>query len=195
MNIRSLVLKLDDVTDLASVTDSEIIVVTEAWLTPQISDSELSNFMPDFDIYRYVRSLSRGGGVLIGTKRLLSCTQISILTPLEILWLQCVETYSAFIIGIYYRPPNSGSSFMFHFNEALSTISGQYPKAKIRNVGYFYYPGIDWNNLTSLRISNECAGFIDTWLKFNLSQLVLESIRIMSHMYNVIVLILITVPE
>lgn len=71
-NSRSLVPKLDDVTDLLSVTDSDIIALAETWLAPQINDSEVRNFAPHFDIYRYERSLGRAEGILIGTKRLLS---------------------------------------------------------------------------------------------------------------------------
>lgn len=67
-NIHSLVPKIDDVTDVLSVTDSDVIALTKTWVTTQISESEVSNSKPDFDTYRCDRSLGREGSVLIGAK-------------------------------------------------------------------------------------------------------------------------------
>lgn len=141
--------------------------------------------MPDFEIHCYNIFLCRRGGVLIGTKRHF-CPQISILPPLEMLWLRCGETRSSFIMGICYSPQNNDPSLIFDFNEALSSNSSLYPRAKFLLVGEFSYPCIYWNNLSSLCNSNECTFFIETCFNRNVPQVVLEATRITSHSSNIL---------
>lgn len=109
--------------------------------------------------------------------------------------LGCGEIYSSFIIGICCKPPNSDTSFIFHFNEAQYSISSQYPGAKIVGLDDFNYPAIDWNNLTSLRNSNECSGFMGPCLKFNLPQLVHEPKRVTFHLSNILDFVLTELHE
>ena len=57
----------------ASSSEADIIVGTESWLTPDITDSEI--FPPDLTIFRKDRSQKTGGGVFIAVKYLILFAQ------------------------------------------------------------------------------------------------------------------------
>lgn len=103
-NIRSVIPNRDDLQGAISNTNSDLIVLTETWLTPGITDSKIFS-SHDFDIFRNVSG--RRGGVLIRARRSLSCSQIKIPTSLIMLWVCCKTVLSFLLLGVCYRSPNS----------------------------------------------------------------------------------------
>ena len=73
INFQSIFNKRAELANLADETKCDVIIGTETWLTNEIQNSEL--LLSDFDIFRKDRK-TRGGGVLIATKKELCAEEI-----------------------------------------------------------------------------------------------------------------------
>ncbi len=81
-NAGSLMNKLDELNNLASLSHIDVICVTEAWLHDELKDHEIS--LPGYVLFRHDRpSSKRGGGVALYVKSNLRPQLITppILTP------------------------------------------------------------------------------------------------------------------
>jgi len=65
-NANSLVQKIDELRQLVTLHDYDIISVTESWATAGIRDAELS--VEGFSMYRVDRRVTRGGGGVLCVK-------------------------------------------------------------------------------------------------------------------------------
>lgn len=70
-NIRSLIPKREDVHSLTDTCNADFVFLTETWLNPDITDSELFPPHFGFHVYRTDRVGKRGGGVLLALNKLI----------------------------------------------------------------------------------------------------------------------------
>ena len=115
-NIQSLLPKLSIVE--AEFGDRDIILLTETWLNENIDDNKLklTNFGPPF---RKDRGGGRtGGGVLIYVKENIPCKRRHDLENpnIESLWIEIMIQKNKFLVGLFYRPPDSDASSWDHIN-------------------------------------------------------------------------------
>ena len=171
-------------------------MLTETWLSGDVTDDEILTDLPNFDVFRNDRKGARGGGVLIATSKLLSCSVVDITTDLEILWLLIRSTPLTLLLGVCYRPPQSSPDFPQKFNNILNHLILKHPNARVLIFGDFNYPDIDWQDQAALSgTSAEAKEFVNICLNFNLTQLVLEPTRVTNSSANILDLILTTHPE
>ena len=163
----------------------DVIVLTETWLYPAITDSEIG--LHDYNIYRCDRPLleddnSFGGGVLVAVKRhilstLCTCTAISC----DQLFVKFhLSTNTKIIIGAVYPllvcPLNAYGE---HLDTAL-TLQIRNEDCDFLVLGDFNLPKIVWTNSPVLRynllpLSNEriveCAEVVKNGISFlNMTQ-------------------------
>lgn len=118
LNVQSLLPKLDILSCEAEAYD--ILVFTESWLKPNISDAdiEIVNFHQPF---RKDRSNRLGGGVVIYARDSLACRRrydIEI-NGLEAVWVELRIKSKQILIGGIYRPPDSNDNY---FNLLLESM-------------------------------------------------------------------------
>ena len=96
--------KKEEIDHLLYSTNTDIIVGTESWLTPDIKDHEV--FPPDFTVYRRDREIGQGGGVFIAVRAdVVSLREKDLETECEILWIKLnIASNKNLYIGAYYRP-------------------------------------------------------------------------------------------
>lgn len=177
-------------------SDSNILVLTETWLSSDVTDNEILADLPNFDVFRNHRKGARGGGVLIATSRSLSCSVVDITSDIEILWLRIRSTPLTLLLGVCYRPPQSSPDFPEKLNNILNYLTVKQPNAHVLLFGDFNYPDVDWKDQVALAGSSaETKEFINICLNFNLTQLVSEPTRVTNNSANILDLILTTHPE
>lgn len=168
--------KRDEVGSLVDDNKSEVPVLTETWLHPEINDSELLPNSNAFNIYRKDCTDRRGGGVLLGIKKTLSSYIIDTRSAHEIIWVACKPSPNDIVlIGNCYRPPDANSSFNVELRKSVDDAISLCKTENVFLFGDFNLPLIDWKLLYSLcNVSNE---FISLMLDFNLIQVVTEPTR------------------
>ena len=121
LNCRSLLCHYHDLISYIPSVHTDIIALTETWLSTDIADAEVD--IPGYQLFRLDRN-RHGGGVAIYVKMGLSVKIVSLhpLTNpsgLEVLWLEVSSKFipSKLLIGCCYRPPSSPPSSL----EALSS--------------------------------------------------------------------------
>jgi hypothetical protein len=127
----------------------DIICVTESWLIPEIGKGFLD---PEniFDVLRYDRVGSRGGGICIFIRKK-GLTSLHVETEtlypnLEIICFDLVFKWAKYRVITVYRPPAHGSQELNYMNDLISCLelllNQRYP---IFIVGDFNCPSIDWS--------------------------------------------------
>lgn len=150
--------KRDPLCTLISSSSSNVILLTETWLTSNILDCEILHDLSDFDIFRKNHfDDNRGGGVAIATHRLLKCSAVNVKSSLEMVWTCCHATSPHMLIGCCYRPPCADSTFLSSFHEALLELTTTYPNTPVLLFGDFNFPSIDWSNVASCLAQNNMA--------------------------------------
>lgn len=193
-NIRSVIPKLDALCSVLHDCSSDIVVLTETWLSPDICDNELNHCFADYNIFRCDRKAKKGGGVLIAVKKHLSATSIHMVAEIESCWVSLSHTYPDFVIGVCYRPPNYSDLFVQSLHDNLSSINRMFAKSHIVLLGDFNYPHIDWTNL-SAPSSPDARAFLDLSLTFNLEQLVSAPTRSTVSTESILDLVFASHPE
>lgn len=56
------------VSNMVASSKSNILILTETWLTNQVSDAEVLSDLPGFQLFRTDRQCGRGGGALYPPK-------------------------------------------------------------------------------------------------------------------------------
>ena len=141
-NVRSLINKLDDLEAAVRLNSSDIICLTETWLSDEVP-SEAVN-IDGFCLYRKDRN-RQGGGVACYVRAEFPCTRLqSFESPgLETLWLllrspRMPRWLSHIIIAVIYHPPNGNSHEMTeHITNCADEITRAHPNACILVVGDF----------------------------------------------------------
>ena len=84
VNCNSVVNKIQEFQTFLSATDPDLVLGTESWLKPEISNSEV--FPPEYTIFRTDRksdTKKSGGGVFILARREYICSEIQVDTDCE----------------------------------------------------------------------------------------------------------------
>lgn len=109
LNVQSINNKLDIIQ--AELGGFDIITLNETWLDKNTSSQDilLQGFQEPF---RRDREENRYGGVIIYAKNHISCKRRQDLEvqQIECIWIECFIYKIKFLIGTFYRPPNSESS-------------------------------------------------------------------------------------
>ena len=112
LNIRSLVGKVDELRSIFTFTKSTIHLLTlsETWLSADTLDSEIE--ISGYNVYRRDRK-TKGGGVAVYIRNDICAVRTDLeSSDVEALWLQVFLPKShSFLIGTFYRPPNSSKTF------------------------------------------------------------------------------------
>ena len=124
LNIQHLLPKLDEIKLILSQNhSSDILGLCETFLTPMISDNDLS--IPNYSFERKDRLANKGGGILVYISNKLPYVRRSDLesNDLETLWIQInFKNSKPFLIGFIYRPPSSKQSWIDDFEKQLKAI-------------------------------------------------------------------------
>lgn len=126
----------------------DILFFTETWLSADISNLELG--ITNFDIYRKDRDSitsfkSRGGGVLVAIKSILSSRILPTThDDIEAIFVLVYVGTDNIILSSVYFPPNSDISLYEKYCEDLENVSDLYPDADLICCGDFNLPGVCW---------------------------------------------------
>lgn len=174
-NIHSLLPKRDLVRSFLEDSSSDILVLTETWLNPDIVNKEVLDNDKQYNIYRRDRTGKRGGGFLVAVNKNIVSSLVHTNSALEIVWVACSSPSTQILLGACYRPPDDGPSFVEQLRESLSEASKQNPANHIYLFGDFSFPNIDWPLLSSS--CNAAKDFINLTLDFNLFQVITKPTR------------------
>ena len=108
LNIQSIRPKLDIIN--AELSDFDVLCFTESWLDVSIKDQDIS--LEGFNApFRHDRSDRPGGGVIVYCKDNLVCKRRFDLEVrgIECVWIEICMKNNNYLIGTFYRPPNSTS--------------------------------------------------------------------------------------
>ncbi|KAI5733146.1 hypothetical protein M8J76_008272 [Diaphorina citri] len=119
--------KFFELQNIVSGTGLSIICVTESWLDPSISDSEIS--IPGYRVVRNDRVGRRGGGVAVYLNNTFSYQVLASSPPqysatAEFLILEVVVNSSKILVATVYHPPRVGS--LDDFVESLELFLPNY---------------------------------------------------------------------
>lgn len=141
--------KRDLVSSLLDDNQSNILVLTETWLNPDITNDEILPLTQSYSIYRKDRSGKRGGGVLLAIRNSLPSFIIDTNSSLEIVWVAVMINTTKLLLGACYRPPDASSSFVADLRNSLTTAVHLCPTHSVYLFGDFNFPLINWDNLSS----------------------------------------------
>ena len=105
LNPRSLLPSIDDVIDIVTREQIDVMCITESWLRKSVEDNFV--IIPGFTVVRQDRKSGRGGGVCIFYRDGLCAERLSVPatgSQLETLWLSFGKGRRA-VVGVAYRPP------------------------------------------------------------------------------------------
>ncbi|XP_050527786.1 uncharacterized protein LOC126897886 [Daktulosphaira vitifoliae] len=158
----------------------DILVLTETWLSPDISSSEL-----DFTGYNIVRfdrnsnnsSHSRGDGVLIAFKSTFKSLPLSLdIINVEQSFVLLYINSTSLLIGAVYLPPQSSSSVIDAHILSIETILLNYKPQFVFLCGDYNIPNVTWSSdslglSASGSYSSISSSLIDSFSYFNFFQL------------------------
>lgn len=142
LNGRSIANKSQQLEEVLLLYDPHLLAVTETWLSPNITDSEI--IPPSHKIVRRDRE-GRGGGVAIIAKKEVDIIRLENIPEHESIWCEIRYRIISTLFGVVYRPPNSPVSYIELLANYLDRMLT--PNKKCVLTGDFNLPGIDWNAL------------------------------------------------
>ena len=164
VNCQSISAHRGEFQNLILSTDPDIIIATETWLTPAISNSEC--FPTDlYQVERKDRTRGRGGGILIACKTSLSMTrEIDLETECELMWCKLnLRQSKSLYIGAFYRPHESDERSIDLLEMSLARL--RHIKYNIILGGDFNFPSWQWTSKGN-QIKTPCK-FPSLYEKFN----------------------------
>lgn len=141
----------------------DIIILTETWLSPDISDSELG--LDYFTIYRLDRNFinsshSRGGGVLIAVKSAITSSSITLNNSnVEHVFVLLSIDHSSLLIGSTYLPPLSSILVIESHLSVIEQLLLNHKPDVVLLLGDYNIPGVSW---TSDEFGLSAAGDLNT---------------------------------
>lgn len=150
---------------MASQNPNSIILITETWLTPNVSDGFFGRFINNYHVLRSNRDCKvgkdgRGGGVLILVPRIYNISLIKTNSSIffESIWCKIYFPDNTFIIiSLYYRSP----SFVLSqsVNELIDHLQQFYNNTCSSDnfilCGDFNFPTLKWNSLNQGHVDEE----------------------------------------
>ena len=163
-NIRSIAPKIDELECVVNQNDSDIVCITETWLSDEIPDNAIA--MHGFSLFRKDRE-KRGGGVAIFVKSNIQCKRLSVPdipeSVTEILWLQMrpcrlPRAVSSILIAVVYHPPHASADDNYkvynHIQGVVDSHLACHPDSLICIVGDF---NPNSTNISSSRFRQLCG--------------------------------------
>ena len=148
VNCQSIKNKQHQTQNLVDSTKPDVIIATETWLDPTITNSQI--FPPNYNIYRKDRKGTKtGGGVLIAINDKYLSSEIPELdTDCEIIWckIQQKGNKDLYICSYYINPKTSDRESMTEFETSVQRAAANNPCLLIG--GKFNLPGWNWTNKT-----------------------------------------------
>ncbi len=132
-------------TEIEGDEKPDVIVVTETWLKPDISNSEYMPNNSNFSVYRKDRpGKTVGGGVLIAVRNSLVSECVDELdSDCEIVWvkLKLIDSKDLYV-GAFYRPPSNKETDLCELEKSIKRL--QSTNSIVCLCGDFNLPGISW---------------------------------------------------
>ena len=147
LNARSITSSLDNVRDLLSSMNLDLLCIGETWLTSDVSDKFL--IFPGYSIIRLDRkrtaggTIRRGGGVCILHRHSITVEKLTIQSAgsdIDCLWVQVVSR-RPMIVGAVYRPPSAVVSV------SLNDLTHQLTQVLAKNKPTFLLGGTNFDLL------------------------------------------------
>ena len=175
-NVRSVKNKLGTLrTHAGELAGYDAVCLTETWLGPHVTDSELQLGMSEFVWFRRDRD-ARGGGVACAVKTNLSPVHRPDLEPkCEALVVQ-VGTTSPALLAVCYRPPNANRD-VDQMADLLRRLHRTGRPFLV--VGDFNLPEISWRSGDAIisRCSDRATTFLDAMAECEATQSVMSATR------------------
>ena len=164
LNVQSLRPKLRIIE--ATLNDFDILCFTESWLNPSINDKDVH--LTGFELpFRHDRLDRPGGGVVVYCKDHLLAKRRGDLelagTGIECVWIQFLLKNEKYLLGTFYRPPNS-SVQTWHIIEQSFELAID---TKIKNI-------IITGDFNENQLSNNESKINNLTSNFNLFQIISE---------------------
>ena len=161
-NIQSISSKVDLIG--SELRNFNIICLTETWLGQHIPDDSLK--INEFKLFRRDRQTDNYGGVCVYIKdNVYSRRRTDLELPnTECIWVEIDNHHKKFLLGTFYRPPNSSP-------QTLSSIEDSISLALDSNIKDIFITG-DFNLDTQKAATNQ--KIINICQYFNLDQLIVE---------------------
>lgn len=175
-----------DLETIVITHNPDILVITETWLHCDISDSEITPV--GYRIYRKDRG-SRGGGVAVMFRESVTATRLPDIADVEYVIVKFVSGDFHLLVGAFYRPPSSPSSFFEKLNEFLCVHRSS--KSNLLLVGDFNVPDVSWADEFPDALSASAEPLVDIVLLHALTQLVKLPTRVNGNSASVLYLFLV----
>ncbi|GAA55043.1 hypothetical protein CLF_106547 [Clonorchis sinensis] len=159
-NCLSLFNKLCDIKQSVCLEQPSIIALTETWLTPDVSDAEIS--IDGYSIFRADSKRGRAGEVALYLHAALPIPIVlSDTTPApfcDALWLQVpLRGSDSLLLGVVYRSPSSPPEDDHFLIRTLGQLSSSYHFTHLLLVGDFNAPKAPWTELQCVGSSGPFA--------------------------------------
>ena len=158
-----------------------IIVGTETWLSPDISNNEVISAEWNYNIYRKDRPDSYGGVMIAISKQINSHEITALQTNCELLWTQvAIGNRNKLYIGAYYRPHVGDQNSIDELNLSLQKLNETTKDVEIWLIGDFNAPCINWESMslfTNRTHVTAHSSLIDVMQEHGLEQIVNQPTR------------------
>jgi hypothetical protein len=151
INFRSAVNKPGELENLVKTVDRDIILASESWLKPHISDSEVfpsDTYQSNFSLYRKDRPDVKGGGVFVAvSERFVSDRDYELDSNGENIWVKIdIHGRKTLRVGAFYRPDVGHAESIEELDDILHKV--QNSTSDVFYGGDFNLPGWDWETRT-----------------------------------------------
>ena len=175
-NARSVSNKLTELHLMLYTGGFDVILITESWLHPAMSNGLLD---PDFkyNIYRRDRSVSVGGGVCVFVIKSLSVSPVKVESKFDELELFCFDLVDAkrcspTRVYVVYRPPSYNEHATVYMQLLIDCFKTYYKNSYVNIIaGDLNLPKIDW---LQLKCCNDIIHqmFLEFVIEFGLTQVI-----------------------
>ncbi len=156
LNIRSVASKTEQLEQLLTNSNFDLLCLSETWLTE--SSPNTAYLVPGYKVFRKDRKFGKGGGLLMYVKDCIKCKEIEFNTLVDIEYIAVTIVLSPCmtftVVGIY-RPPSSNSMFYDHLRNLLKGFDRN---RELILVGDF---NINWNEKSNRKKLQEIVSHFD----------------------------------
>jgi len=174
--------KKTDLLEFTATQKPHIIIGTETWLSPDVSNNEIIPSDFSYNIYRNDQADGYSGIMLAISNQLPSLEMPSLITGCEIVWAQInLPGCNKLFLGVYYRPYMHDQLSIDELNLSLCQLQNYANNPTIWLAGDFNAPNIDWE---TMNLKDNCVhasthnSLLATTCDHGLTQLITEPTRL-----------------